>query len=638
MKDIQAAWQFTFDMLMNRCDPGGFWRGRLCSSPLATATATSALAVYSVACQSTPDIAAIIDRAIQSGVAYLLSAQRPDGGWGDTERSLSNIATTYLVCAALELSGKKSLTQQAVRMAQTYIDRENGENGLRQRYGQDQTFVAPILTNIALAGRYPWDRVPQLPFELAAFPQSLYRFLRLPVVSYAIPALVAIGLAKFHHGRKSNTTRAWLRRLVEKKCLAVVESMQPESGGFLEAIPLTAFVAMSLSSSGIAQHPIVQKAIRFLLSLQRNDGSWPVDIDLATWVTTLSINALAASGCSTWYETVNADWILNCQHLDVHPFTGAQPGGWGWTDHPGSVPDADDTSGALLSLAHFWNLGTAELRAELLPAVLLGLDWLLNLQNRDGGWPTFCRGWGTLPFDRSAVDLTAHAVRALAIWHRLLTASSPQVAAHHLVWNERWPEVTIRKIRRLRENHCLLLRRIGVAIKRGVRYLGQSQKPDGHWLPLWFGNEFLPNEENPVYGTSRCLMAYVDLEMTDDAAAVRGVNWLMQAQNRDGSWGRSSCGRRETQGGYDGSEGTGSVEETALAIAALSHFGKLPGVSTALERGLKWLLTQIENGGLECATPIGLYFARLWYYEDSYPIIFALEALGRYLKCYQDGI
>jgi hypothetical protein len=38
--------------------------------------------------------------------------------------------------------------------------------------------------------------------------------------------------------------------------------------------------------------------------------------------------------------------------------------------------------------------------------------WLLDLQNGDGGIPTFCRGWGALPFDRSAPDLTAHALRA----------------------------------------------------------------------------------------------------------------------------------------------------------------------------------------------------------------------------------
>ena len=35
----------------------------------------------------------------------------------------------------------------------------------------------------------------------------------------------------------------------------------------------------------------------------------------------------------------------------VHPLTGAEPGGWGWTDLSGAVPDADDTAAALLALA-----------------------------------------------------------------------------------------------------------------------------------------------------------------------------------------------------------------------------------------------------------------------------------------------
>src|SRR4029079_14402375 len=40
-------------------------------------------------------------------------------------------------------------------------------------------------------------------------------------------------------------------------------------------------------------------------------------------------------------------------------------------------------------------------------------NWIRDLQNHDGGWPTFCRGWGHLPFDRSGSDLTAHNLRAL---------------------------------------------------------------------------------------------------------------------------------------------------------------------------------------------------------------------------------
>ncbi|MEZ6078622.1 MAG: hypothetical protein R3C56_24000 [Pirellulaceae bacterium] len=44
-------------------------------------------------------------------------------------------------------------------------------------------------------------------------------------------------------------------------------------------------------------------------------------------------------------------WLLACQHRRRHAFTGANPGGWGWTDLSGAVPDADDTPAALLALA-----------------------------------------------------------------------------------------------------------------------------------------------------------------------------------------------------------------------------------------------------------------------------------------------
>jgi squalene-hopene/tetraprenyl-beta-curcumene cyclase len=37
----------------------------------------------------------------------------------------------------------------------------------------------------------------------------------------------------------------------------------------------------------------------------------------------------------------------------------------------------------------------------------------------------------------------------------------------------------------------------------------------------------------------------------------------------------------------------------------------------------------VERGRLNDATPIGFYFAKLWYFEKLYPIIFAVAALGR---------
>ena len=43
-------------------------------------------------------------------------------------------------------------------------------------------------------------------------------------------------------------------------------------------------------------------------------------------------------------------WLLDQQYHERHLYTDAPPGGWAWTDLPGGVPDADDTSGALLAL------------------------------------------------------------------------------------------------------------------------------------------------------------------------------------------------------------------------------------------------------------------------------------------------
>src|SRR5205807_3045376 len=165
---------------------------------------------------------------------------------------------------------------------------------VRRRYGKDRTFSVPILMTSALAGLVSWQEVPPLPFELACVPQSWFRFLRLPVVSYALPALIAIGQAVYHHRPPRNSPTRVTRRLSIRKSLRVLERIQPSSGGFLEATPLTSFVTMSLASIGQAEHPVARKAVEFLIKSVRDDGSWAIDSNLATWVTTLAVNAMAA--------------------------------------------------------------------------------------------------------------------------------------------------------------------------------------------------------------------------------------------------------------------------------------------------------------------------------------------------------
>ena len=171
---------------------------------------------------------------------------------------------------------------------------------------------------------------------------------------------------------------------------------------------------MSLAASGHASHEVTRKGVEFLIASIREDGSWPIDTNLATWVTTLSIKALSENPKS---EIRNpklpglADWLLSRQYRDVHPYTHAEPGGWGWSNLPGAVPDADDTAGALVVL-HTLSPGANESAIRNLQSAIAGIEWLLGLQNSDGGMPTFCRGWTKLPFDKSTPDITAHAIGA----------------------------------------------------------------------------------------------------------------------------------------------------------------------------------------------------------------------------------
>jgi squalene-hopene/tetraprenyl-beta-curcumene cyclase len=140
------------------------------------------------------------------------------------------------------------------------------------------------------------------------------------------------------------------------------------------------------------------------------------------------------------------------------------------------------------------------------------------------------------------------------------------------------------------------------------------QRPDGSWLPLWFGNQHAPDDVNPTYGTARVLAAYRDLGLLDSEPARRGLAWLVQNQNNDGGWG--------------GCAGTpASIEETALAVEVL--LGSGTAEEQAAGRGLAWLIERVEAGGLAEPTPIGFYFAKLWYFEKLYPIIFTVAALGR---------
>lgn len=209
-----------------------------------------------------------------------------------------------------------------------------------------------------------------------------------------------------------------------------------------------------------------------------------------------------------------------------------------------------------------------------------GITWLLDLQNRDGGMPTFCRGWGTLPFDRSTPEITAHTLLAWWLWE---------------------PEA--------------LKGRIQDGTRAALNYLRKTQRADGSWTPLWFGNENARDEENPVYGTAMVLGYLTGTpRLAEQAQALiqQGVRYLLSMQKQDGGFGGDAAA-------------PATIEETAVAAHALWSGGS-EARSSAL-RAMDWLLKATQDGTHFPPAPIGLYFARLWYHEKLYPIIWTLQAL-----------
>jgi squalene-hopene/tetraprenyl-beta-curcumene cyclase len=572
---LRAAYLTARDALLAERVPAGHWVGELSTSALSTATAVMALHLANPFEHR---------ERIDGGIRWLVEHQNEDGGWGDTIKSFSNISTTMLCRAALRLTGADKEHQHAVERIEEYLNVRAGRRAeqraeaIRRRYGKDRTFSVPILMSCALAGLVPWKEVPRLPFEAAALPQSWYRFARMPVVSYALPALIAIGQCVHHHRGIWNPIIKCLRWLAKGRTLKVLRRIQPTSGGYLEATPLTSFVVMALASirrrRREAEQQVIDEGVRFLVNSVRSDGSWPIDTNLATWVTTLSVNALSAADDLNSLDSKGhiLDWLLKQQYKERHPYTGADPGGWAWTDLPGGVPDCDDTPGAILALHH--------LGAE--PA-WIAVQWVLSIRNTDGGWPTFCRGWGTLPFDRSGCDLTAHALRSFLPFRGWGGPGADTVGAM-----------------------------IDGMTPGGLRFLAAQQRPDGSWLPLWFGNQHAKDDINPVYGTSRVLAAYRDLGLLDSPECQRGIAFLLSVQKDNGGWGGDK-------------DCPSSVEETALAVEVL--VGLAPGET--VERGVQWLVEAVESGRFREPSPIGFYFAKLWYYEKLYPLIFTVAALGR---------
>jgi lanosterol synthase len=274
---------------------------------------------------------------------------------------------------------------------------------------------------------------------------------------------------------------------------------------------------------------------------------------------------------------------------------GPARGGWPFSTLEHGWPIADCTAEGLEAA-----LGLGEALGRPFPPerVRAAVDFVLALQNPDGGWPTYERRRGgdwlellnaselfaDIMVDYSYVELTASAMGGL-------------VAAQHLVADERIPR----------------------ALERGEAFLRSRQRPDGSWEGSW-GVCF-------TYGTwfgVRGLRAVG--AGSDDPALRAATSFLLGKQLPDGGWSESyeSCLRRE----YVDHPAGGQPVMTAWALLALLEAGR-EEAADAIRRGLRFLLDrQLEDGDWPQAGLTGVFNRTCMLNYRFYRNVFPLWALA----------
>jgi squalene-hopene/tetraprenyl-beta-curcumene cyclase len=159
------------------------------------------------------------------------------------------------------------------------------------------------------------------------------------------------------------------------------------------------------------------------------------------------------------------------------------------------------------------------------------------------------------------------------------------------------------------------------ALHRGVEWLWNDQQADGSWFGRW--------GVNYVYGTGAAVPALITAGASpEDPRIRRAVAWLNAHQNPDGGWGEDL--RSYIDEAWRG-RGESTASQTAWALLALLAAGERDG--EAVTRGIGWLVSnQDDSGTWDEPWFTGTGFP--WDFTINYHLyrlVWPLSALGRYV-------
>lgn len=312
------------------------------------------------------------------------------------------------------------------------------------------------------------------------------------------------------------------------------------------------------------------------------------------WDTAIAMTSLQEAGLSPDHPALlrSARWLIEKQILGSGDWQikngNREPGGWAFEFRNDFYPDVDDTAFVIMALQR---VAYPE-QAQMDDAIRRGMNWLIGMQNRDGGWAAFDR-------DNDCAVLT-----------------HVPFADHNAMIDPSTADVTARVLECFGRSG----RTAGDALaKRGLEFLRREQTTEGAWYGRW--------GVNYVYGTSGVLRAAETLGLGKEDWCRRAASWLRTVQNADGGWGESCAS-------YDDpalkGKGESTASQTAWGLIGLLATGDPADASVS--RAVNFLLQgQRADGSWSEATFTGTGFPRVFYLKyHLYKTSFPLYALARY--------
>jgi squalene-hopene/tetraprenyl-beta-curcumene cyclase len=562
---------------------------------------------------------------------YIRQRQLEDGGWNIYFGGPSELNSSVKAYFALRLAGDSAGAPHMLRAR----SRVQALGGLEATNSYTRFYFA-------LVGLLSWDLVPSIPAELMLLPNWFYlniyemsswtRGIVIPLmILYAVKPRWSVGKSisvdelfkdsarrvpsfdwdprlftwrnfflaadrayklydrfapwKPLRGRAMTQARSWLLEHLERSegLATIYPAMMNE---------IFALVAMG---HGLEDPLTAREYAEFAkFEIEDRESIRLVPCVSPVWDTCIAMVALEEAGLPPDHPSLvqAADWLLEKQITTPGDWQvknrGAEPGGWAFEFRNEWYPDVDDTAFVLMALQRV----DFPDRARMDAAIKRGVQWLLSMQNRDGGWGAFDRDndkhvMTRIPFadhnamiDPATADVTARVVECLG----------------RMGWSEAHP-----------------------AIRRAEEFLKRDQRPDGSWFGRW--------GVNYVYGTSGVLRA---LEAVGSAArdyAQRGLNWLRLVQNPDGGYGESIASY------YDESlkaKAASTASQTAWGLIGLMAAGGAHDKS--VERAVNYLVShQNFDGSWDEAEFTGTGFPKVFYLKyHLYRNYFPVYALSRY--------